>query len=122
MKNTIMRVKLLLAALPAVAVLFATTTAYATAPTASYIMSGSCQSHYCKEEIIIGSNPSNYNIRAYAICNNLATVYGGWHTSGTSYAGCTGGYYLHYAGFQYDKTHQYGVQCYNLGYSRTGSC
>ena len=123
MKNTINRTKLLLASLPAIAMLFVTATAYATAPMAKYSMSGSCNSHYCTEHITIGSNPSKYNVRSYVVCNNLVTNYSGWAVSGEVSVSCPrGGYHVVYAGFQYDKTHQYGVQCYQLGDSGSGSC
>jgi hypothetical protein len=96
----------------------------ATAPTADYTMSSPCSGSYCTVTISIDSNPDAYNIRAWMICvpsNNIH--YGGWHTSGTSTAGCgTNGGHGFDAGFQYDKTHQYQVVCWIVGGPRSGSC
>jgi hypothetical protein len=111
------------------AVVFFAATAHAaprvlTKPSADYAMSNPCGSgSYCTETITITANPSGYNVRAWMNCTTGSTHYGGWHTSGTSTAGCgTGGSTGLDAGFQYDKTHQYAANCWIVSAPRTGSC
>jgi hypothetical protein len=95
-----------------------------TKPSAAYAMSNPCGSgSYCTETVTVTANPSNYNVRAWMNCTTGSTHYGGWHTSGTSTAGCgTGGSTGVTAGFQYDKTHMYSAQCWIVSAPRTGSC
>jgi hypothetical protein len=95
-----------------------------TKPGASYAMSNACGSgSYCTETVTITSNPSNYSVRAWMNCTQGATHYGGWHSSGTSTAGCgVGAGSGVTAGFEYDKTHQYVANCWIVSAPRTGSC
>jgi len=94
-----------------------------TKPGVSYGMSNACSGSECTITDTIKSNPSAYNVRAWMQCSDGKFHFGGWHTSGTSTAGCgTNGTYGLFAGFQYDETHQYQVDCWTVGAPKTGSC
>lgn len=95
-----------------------------TAPSASYAMSDACGSgSWCTETVTIKSNPSGYQVQAWMDCSDGKTHRGGWHSSGTSTAGCgTTGAVGQTAGFVYDKTHMYDVQCWIVGAAKDGSC
>lgn len=122
-----MRIALLAAVAVVLLAVLAAATAHArvlTKPSASYAMSNACGSgSWCTETITITGNPSNYQVRAWMNCTTGATHYGGWHSTGTSTAGCgTGGSTGVTAGFQYDKTHQYSAECWIVSAPRTGLC
>lgn len=99
-----------------------------TYPTVSYHMfNSSCAAGGpCQETVTIDSNPNHASVRAYISCGlQFVTLYGGWHTSvgaTSTTPSCDGYGEATHAGFQFNMTQHYSVNCWNRGNSWNGFC
>jgi hypothetical protein len=109
-------------------VLNATPAAAITYPTVTYQMYDStcAAGGPCRERVTIDSNPNNAAVRAYISCGlQFVTLYGSWHTSvgaQSNTPSCDGYGEATYAGFEFNKTQRYSVNCWNRGNSWNGFC
>jgi hypothetical protein len=94
-----------------------------TTPTVDYLMSNKLDGYYRTVTTSTISNASNYAVRAEVGCDNGVNYYGAWESGdGGSTVSCPSGIYADYSLAQYDKTHQYVLDCWFPGDPVDGRC